>query len=645
MKHLFIAAALAAAALPAAAHTDLLNQNFDGEWTGTFTSIELDGLSPHSSINALFMDGNGVSQPWWPNKDTSAATDRFLCSHSYYKSPGTSNDWATSGALTVPTEGFTLSFDAQSLPIRSGNDHALSDLWVFITDKPVTKDWQPAAADAKYHLEAVPYGESRNNVEKDFTHYEYSLDEYVGKTIYLSFANLNTDKDILCIDNVLVRRLDMAELDITAPEYVLKGDFDVQTNVKCTDAAGLKNWKLTFRCGDVTETRNGESLANNEEKAFTFTAKVEGDKTADYTVTLAADGMHDIEIPGQVKGLTFQGTKRVLLEESTGTWCGNCPTVINLIESLENDENYEDCFLPVSIHVSANQDPMEIEEYEYMFGVGSVAPFMRPDRDRAPFGISSVDFVYDPTVEGSAAKKLTTYLDVPVLADIDLKATYLRNAGKISGIDVTAEVKPAITLDGSKYSIGFILTENNVMGPVGNQAWMQHNYLSKDPGVGPRNPFYFMPETIYLMRYQDVARQLYGFHGQEGSVPARALPADETYTYNTQLSVVDPLRESDSGTVIVPGYNYENLYLTAFLIDLDTFGIVNANRVALGSNPEPKYTAWNWVDDNVGSVEGIDGGSNAPAEYYNLQGVRVANPGEGIYIVRRGTKVTKEIIP
>lgn len=34
----------------------------------------------------------------------------------------------------------------------------------------------------------------------------------------------------------------------------------------------------------------------------------------------------------------------------------------------------------------------------------------------------------------------------------------------------------------------------------------------------------------------------------------------------------------------------------------------------------------------------------APAVYYNLQGVQVANPDNGVYIVRRGNKVTKELI-
>lgn len=44
-------------------------------------------------------------------------------------------------------------------------------------------------------------------------------------------------------------------------------------------------------------------------------------------------------------------------------------------------------------------------------------------------------------------------------------------------------------------------------------------------------------------------------------------------------------------------------------------------------------------DATVGAVD-----TNAPAVYYNLQGVKVANPENGVYIVRRGNNVTKELI-
>lgn len=43
------------------------------------------------------------------------------------------------------------------------------------------------------------------------------------------------------------------------------------------------------------------------------------------------------------------------------------------------------------------------------------------------------------------------------------------------------------------------------------------------------------------------------------------------------------------------------------------------------------------------SVADLDGEASA-AEYFNLQGMRVAEPENGLYIVRRGSKVTKELI-
>ncbi len=57
----------------------------------------------------------------------------------------------------------------------------------------------------------------------------------------------------------------------------------------------------------------------------------------------------------------------------------------------------------------------------------------------------------------------------------------------------------------------------------------------------------------------------------------------------------------------------------------------------------------NWLTDAQLSgvedviVDGIDN-ENAPVEYFNLQGVRVENPSNGLYIKRQGNKVTKVIV-
>lgn len=47
---------------------------------------------------------------------------------------------------------------------------------------------------------------------------------------------------------------------------------------------------------------------------------------------------------------------------------------------------------------------------------------------------------------------------------------------------------------------------------------------------------------------------------------------------------------------------------------------------------------------NESGVEDVVVDSNAPVEYFNLQGVRVANPESGIYIRRQGSKATKVLV-
>lgn len=43
-------------------------------------------------------------------------------------------------------------------------------------------------------------------------------------------------------------------------------------------------------------------------------------------------------------------------------------------------------------------------------------------------------------------------------------------------------------------------------------------------------------------------------------------------------------------------------------------------------------------------IDDIEAAENAPVEYFNLQGVRVANPENGLYLRRQGNKVTKVIV-
>ena len=43
-------------------------------------------------------------------------------------------------------------------------------------------------------------------------------------------------------------------------------------------------------------------------------------------------------------------------------------------------------------------------------------------------------------------------------------------------------------------------------------------------------------------------------------------------------------------------------------------------------------------------IAGVEADANAPVEYYNLQGVRVAEPANGLYIRRQGNTAAKVLV-
>jgi hypothetical protein len=52
------------------------------------------------------------------------------------------------------------------------------------------------------------------------------------------------------------------------------------------------------------------------------------------------------------------------------------------------------------------------------------------------------------------------------------------------------------------------------------------------------------------------------------------------------------------------------------------------------------YVFYNKPVSGIGNVA-VDNNENAPVEYFNLQGVRVANPQGGIYVKRQGNTTQK----
>ena len=56
-----------------------------------------------------------------------------------------------------------------------------------------------------------------------------------------------------------------------------------------------------------------------------------------------------------------------------------------------------------------------------------------------------------------------------------------------------------------------------------------------------------------------------------------------------------------------------------------------------------KYT-FETPKDYLTAIEEVEADANAPVEYYNLQGVKVANPEKGLFIKKQGNKATKVVL-
>lgn len=629
----------ATAALLAQGRTVAFEENFNGDYSANFpTLLELDHKAPLPNVNPLFTDSEGVARPWWKLKDTSASSDAFLGSHSSYQGGGTSNDWVVSRPIEIPGAGFALTFGAQSYVMRSGS--RLSDLRVYISEQPITAGNLPA--EPTMLLEQVGEGQSRDNIEGDFLPFSLSMDPWAGKTVYLAFANLNTDKDILCVDNILISRDDAVEMEASSARYVKSGQYEVVVKVQNTSASPLQNWTLSLDGQTFTGTA---ALGAGESVEHVFTASVEDDQTAEWTASFKADGVEPVVRKGQVSGLGFVPTRKILMEESTGTWCGNCPMGMYAMELISESPELKDKVVPVSVHIAgASTDYMINEEYAYMFAV-TTAPALRINRDPQVmyFSLEHDCTSFDVADPLSVANKALKASEEISLLDMDLAADFIVAGSDTTSVKAYVSVTPAITLNGSRYKVGFALTENNVH--LYSDFWTQSNYYSGVALTGDLGGFTKLPEYIKGWHYNDVARAVYGYRGLDELQLPTEMPIGEMITAEVNLQIPETYKEETYGTQtyqVSPAVVCSNLNVVAYIVDTeDNNAVVNCRLYPMTSLAEMKKSIAEQTAALAGIID-VTADSDAAAEYYNLQGIRVRHPEKGqIYILKKGTNISK----
>lgn len=286
--------------------------------------------------------------------------------------------------------------------------------------------------------------------------------------------------------------------------------------------------------------------------------------------------------------------KNAVVEEIGGAWCGYCPRGIVIMDSIA--EVFTDgSIIPVSVHTG---DEMVHDSWANVAALsGGQAPYAIINR-YLPTNVSTFSDVV------SACKAVML---IPSIGKIAVQAESVEADHSIN-ITTTSEFLFDFKDAANRYRIAFGITQDNV-GP-----YNQTNYYSgsNEKCGGWEN----LPNPASTT-YNDVALDLVTFSGIRNSVPNEVKAGTPyTFTYNYKLD---------------PKVPFDDVHVVAYLLDIRKDIVENAATVRKLA---------------VAGVESItaDDNANAPVEYFNLQGVRIENPANGIFIRRQGSAVSKVII-
>ncbi|MBR1548170.1 MAG: hypothetical protein IJ637_05535 [Prevotella sp.] len=305
--------------------------------------------------------------------------------------------------------------------------------------------------------------------------------------------------------------------------------------------------------------------------------------------------------------------RRSVVEEYTGTWCGNCPRGIVGLQRLQ--EQFGDRCIPIAVHTStANNEPMMITAYPEL-QPGSGIPACAIDRGEKldPYRGSSTSPHY------GIGNDFAARLAEPTEAGLELTAQWADDMQW--DVRFTATTTFGIDLATAPYRLAFVLLEDGMKGE--GQQWAQVNYFSTAAGYDDGKTYLDddlkewrdAPYYVGGVEYNHVPVNTLGIKtGIQGSISA-PIVAYQPQTYTNTVTTLNVKVIQDKN----------RLSAVAMLINTETGRIVNAAKADIQPH------------DAAAIVPA--GFSAAPASgLRDLQGRRVATPRSGLYITN-GKKV------
>jgi thiol-disulfide isomerase/thioredoxin len=538
MKKLLLASALVLA-MPSV-KAQLALQNFNGAGLPAGWSMLNEDKRVINSDYLHPTVVSGLTTNAWM-KTNMSATDSIMMTTSLFKPAGQADRWLITPSFNVNNVNTFISWhDHQLARLATAVDEI--EIWVSTTGGATKADFttklatvSPASAKTKRMV---------------------SLSAYNGQNVKIGFRCIGMNGGLVGLDDiaseVTTPTID-ASLSAMTPVNGTFGSFGspgstaaVSVTVNILGNTPVSSYKINYQLGSGTVVSETKTLPVPSFGRFTnsFTTPAifpTGTQELKVWVEATGDVTHTNDtLKVNLNGYTTKPTKKVFVEEGTGTWCGFCPRGTVFMDSVQH--KYRSTVDVVAVH---NADDMEISAYDSYFSsmYGTGRPGMVVDRayGNDPDQVFSV---YDVAINNFGFANM----------DISTNLTGSTLSGKV-------KVTPTITLADQDFRVALVLIEDRVSGT--GARWNQSNYYAKGQraqGTIMKNAEYDfnnLPASVpaSIMKYDFVARANHpNVTGNKGSLPAN-MTAGTTYDFDF------------SGVSINSSWNKDKMRVIALLIN------------------------------------------------------------------------------
>ena len=442
-----------------------------------YYSQDFQGDSKPAELLYYDGDGNQLSDDlvgtglecgtWHIIRMNAGDSNKLMGSASTFTTPGKANDWMVTPQIKIYGAGAKLTWKSMSASKIKKDSYK-----VYVSTKGYgISDFDEAPI---FSIDAEEGGTLQSH--------EVSLDQYAGQTIYIAFVNDSYDKYVVCVDDIVVsgpaatEAQDRADFEVTTPLMTDTGKAQMSVEVKNLKAPTIDAVKVCYRANGQVFNQEFTNLGLNkgESKVLTVdqTVDVPLNTTLTYDIWVEVEGDRALSVRDSIRGTYFVSNRRTLIEEGTGTWCGNCPGGTIALEYMEN--NYPDNVVSIAVH---NDDAMEIAAYND-FCQYPAFPMMLVDRKYLGLPAElDEDYNYSFLVPGSGVEYFFQ-LAQRFIAEAELSGTATLTDAEKNRLEIKVNSRFINDCKSNGYDITLILLEDSVTAPDGSM-YQQSNYYAK----------------------------------------------------------------------------------------------------------------------------------------------------------------------